>query len=166
APYLSAHRLSASGRHAFGPVALSLQYAVRFEDYRNSVTSPFSGNDHRLQLSAVWRVAETVWLEAAYHLERDFAALPETTYVEHGPSAAARAVFGKLRASAELSAGFRNYDAADPSLNDVQQNDTLLDASVQGEYALTPRWAVRLSLGGRDQLSNVDELQYVRGYAT
>jgi hypothetical protein len=165
APYLSAHRLAAAGRLGVGPVSLGAAYGVRFENYRTATTSPFSGTLHGAQLSATLRVAESAWVEVSYRGARDLAAYPETSYLEHGPAAGLRLAIGTFRASAEAGAAFRSYDDVDPALG-VQRQDALLDLAAVGEYDLSPRWTLRLSVGGRDAISNVPELTYLRGYAT
>ncbi len=165
APYLSANRLVVSGRLGLGALSLAAAYGARFENYRTSTTSPFSGTLHGALLSAALRVAESAWVEVSYRGARDLAMYPETSYLEHGPAAALRLASGAFRASAEASAAFRLYDAMDPALG-VQRRDVLLDAAAVGEWDLTDRFTLRLSLGGRDAISNVPELTYVRGYAT
>jgi hypothetical protein len=165
APYLPANRLALSGWWEVGAVSLGAAYAVRFENYRTSVTNPFSGTAHRPQLSALFHLGGTAWAEIGYHLERDLAAYPETSYLEHGPSAGLRLSSGRWRAAAQASAAFRGYDAVDPELG-VQRKDVLLDADLLGEYDLAPRWTLRLVVGGHDDISNVSALSYLRGYVT
>ena len=171
APYLSAHRLALSGRLGFGDLSLAAAYAVRFENYRTAATSPFSGTLHGAQLSATLRVANGAWVELSYRGARDFATYVETSYLEHGPAAALRLSLGAFRAAVEAGAAFRLYDDVDPALTTpsmplgVQRQDALLDASAVAEYDVADRWTLRLSLGGRDAISNVPQLTYLRGYA-
>ncbi len=165
APYLSANRLAVSGRLGVGALSLGAAYGVRFENYRTATTSPFSGTLHGAQLSAELRLAESAWVEVSYRGARDLATYPETSYLEHGPAAALRLASGQFRVSAEASAAFRLYDAVDPALG-VRRRDVLFDASALGEWVLGDRFSLRLSLGGRDAISNVPDLTYLRGYAT
>ncbi len=172
APYLSANRLAITGRLGLGTVSLAAAYAVRFENYRTGTTAPFSGTLHGGQLSATLQVAEGARVELSYRGARDLATYVETSYFEHGPAAALRFSVGALRASLGTSAAFRLYDDVDPALtstafpNGIQRQDVLLDATVAGEVDLGQHWTLQLSLGGRDAISNVPELTYLRGYAT
>src|SRR5207247_906095 len=94
------------------------------------------------------------------------------SYLEHGPTAALRLSSGAFRAWLEAGAAFRLYDDVDPALatpampQGVQRQDVLIDAAAVGEYDLADRWTLRLPLGGRDAISNVPDLTYLRGYAT
>jgi len=172
APYLSANRLAVAGRLGFGALALSAALAVRFENYRTGTTSAFSGTLYGGQLSATVRVANGAWIELSYCGARDLATYVETSYLDHGPLASLHFSFGAFRATMEAGAAFRLYDDVDPALvtpampQGVQRQDVLLDATAWAEYDLGERWTLRLSLGGRDAISNVPELTYLRGYAT
>ena len=166
APYLSANRLGLALRLPAGAWIFSAGYGARFENYRTGDTANFSGTLHGAQLAAALRLSPSATVELAYRMARDVAQLDSTTYFEHGPAAAVRAAAGRLRLSAEASAAFRLYDGADPGLNNVQQQDTILDASLLAEWDLAAQWSLRLVMGGRDQIANVDELTYLRGYVT
>ncbi|HUJ25817.1 MAG TPA: hypothetical protein VLW85_07360 [Myxococcales bacterium] len=165
APYLSANRLGLAGRLPLGAWTLSAGYGARFENYRTSVTSVFSGTLHGWQIAAALRLSREASVEIAYRFARDWTDEAATTYFEHGPAAVLRFGSGRVRLSIEASAAFRLYEAFDDSVG-VQQQDSILDAALLGEYDVDPRWTVRLALGGRDQISNVDELTYTRAYAT
>lgn len=165
APYLSANRLGLGARWPLDAWTLSAAYGVRFENYRTGVTANFSGTLHGGQVAAALRLSPSASVELAYRVARDLAQIDSTSYFEHGPAAAVQVGVGRLRLSAEASAAFRQYDGLDQGLG-AQLQDTILDAAALGEYDLGARWTLRLTVGGRDQIANVAELTYLRGYAT
>lgn len=168
AAYLSAHRLGAGGRYSFGDVAVGGGYGVRFENYQTDVTSSFSGTLHTGDAYLAWGP-----FEAGYHVGRDLTVQDATSFFEHGPRAALRlAASPRLRLSLAADVLLRGYDAADASFATtanplgVQRADTLVDGSALAEWDLSGELTLRLVLGGRDALSNVPTLSYVRLYAT
>jgi tetratricopeptide (TPR) repeat protein len=164
APYLSAHRLSLGGRLALGSWTLGGTYAARFESYRTATTSAFSGVLHGAELWGALRLSRSAVVEVAYRGAYDATVQIETSYLEHGPRAGLRIAFDGWRVSLETSAAFRVYQDVDVALG-VQRQDALLDAMLTGEVDVGERWTARLVLGGRDAISNVADLAYLRGYA-
>jgi hypothetical protein len=164
-PYLSAHRLSLTGMLGLSAWTLGATYAARFENYRTTTTSAFSGVLQGAELWAALRASPLLTVDAGYRGAWDATGRLDTSYLEHGPRAGLRLSFDGWRVSLETSAAFRNYQDVDVVLT-VQRQDVLLDAALAGEVDLGERWTVRLVAGGRDAISNVPELTYLRGYAT
>ena len=162
APYLSAHRFSVDGRWTSGTLGVAAAYSARFESYRQSAAEPYSGTAQSLALSGDWSFSKGSFLELGYRAGRDLTNLAETSSFEHGPRAALRLLVSPVaRVTFEGDILFRVYDALDPALG-VQRIDTLLDGGFVGEWDLSTRVTLRLTVGGRRVLSNVGQLSYMR----
>jgi hypothetical protein len=160
APYLSAHRLLAIGRVAFGPIAVGGWYAARFETFQSSAASPYSGFRQEAEAETDWGPSAAAAVGAGYHLGADGTTSPELSYLEHGPFAILRlGTGGQTRLVAEARLTFRRYDAVDQDLG-VERDDRYLDGTLACERDLSDRWTVRLTGTARRALSNVSDLQY------
>lgn len=161
ASYLSAHRLSASGWAAFGAVALSASYAVRFDGYAANWTG-FSGTLHRAEAKLSWTTTPKLRLALAYGLGRDATDQGVLAWLEHGPRAEAQySLSRRARLRVETGVTFRGYDTFDPTFNTTRV-DTYLDAGALAELDLGRRWTARAGVLGRKAFSNVSDFTYFK----
>jgi tetratricopeptide (TPR) repeat protein len=159
-PYLSAHRLLATGRLALGALDLSGIYAARFESFLPGNTSAFSGWRQEVQATVEWSFSRAVVLGAGYRLARDDTRDVVLGYTEQGPFTVVwLGLGGPLRLLAETHLTFRGYDQIDPDFA-LARADRYIDASLSGELDLGDQITLRLIGTGRRALSNVPELQY------
>lgn len=162
APYLSAHRLSVDGRWTSGTLGVAAAYSARLESYDQSAAEPYSGTMHALALSGDWSFSKGSFLELGYRAGRDLTNVAETSSFEHGPVAALRLLLSPVtRITFEGDILFRAYDAVDPALG-LRRIDTLLDGGCVGEWDMSTRVTLRLTVGGRRVLSNAGQLSYTR----
>jgi hypothetical protein len=160
-PWLSAHRLTAGAREALGPVALAASYSARFESFRTSDTSSYSGTRHSAEASGELRLGALA-LGAGYEGTRDSTDEPLLAFWEHGPRAWSRwAASDLVRAGLDLTLLFRRYDLLDPAYG-VARSDGVLDALLWCEVDLGPRFSLRGSAGMRRARSNVPAFVYTQ----
>jgi len=159
-PYLSANRLLGTGWITSDAVTWSATYLARFEDYRSSEFSAFSGILQRAEARATWSLGARAWLGLAYGIARESAKVNIASFTEHGPLVDLRLVLAP-RARVGFAAGvsFRGYDAFDAALG-ARRQDAYVDGAAYAEWDLAPRWTVRLSLDGRKAVSNVAAYEY------
>jgi tetratricopeptide (TPR) repeat protein len=161
APYLSAHRLLATGRAATGRVALDGTYAARFESFLTSGTAQYSGLRHDADLAAECLPSATTIIGLGYHVGADGTQSPSLSYLEHGPLALLRLGVGRqIRLVTEARVTFRRYDAMDPDLG--ARADRYLDGALAWELDTSDHWTVRVTATGRRATSNVPDLQYTK----
>jgi tetratricopeptide (TPR) repeat protein len=159
-PYVSAHRLLASGWLRAGGVALGATYLARFESYA-SAWSRFDGVLQRAEVRAAASPVRALRVAVAYGLGRDDTNDVALRYTEHGPRAELRVSAGSWRFGLDGALSLRSYDGYDAVLQAVRR-DTYLDASAYAEWDLSSGWAARFSLDGRRAMSNVPALEYER----
>jgi tetratricopeptide (TPR) repeat protein len=160
-PYLTAHRLLASGWLRAGGVALGGTYLARFESYA-SAWAPFDGVLQRAEVRAAASPVRELRVALAYGLSRDHTDDPVLRYTEHGPRVELRTFAGRRwRLGVDAALSIRSYDEYDPALQ-AERRDTYLDASAYAELDVAPGWAARFSLDGRRATSNVPALEYDR----
>lgn len=158
-PYLTAHRLLASGELRLGPARLGATYFARFEDYASAWVG-FGGVLHRAEVRAGLAPLPPVALVLAYGLGRDDTRDPVLAYVVHGPRAELRlALARRLAAGLAAAIGWRTYDRLDPALS-VRRRDLELAAVAFAELELGGGVRARASLEGRRVVSNAPALEY------
>ncbi len=163
-PFLSAHRLLASGWLAAGDVILSATYFARFESYQSSLYSPFSGTLQSAEAKAMVPFGKWVWLGVGYGAGRDATDQSSYSWIQHGPRAQLRWQLGRsARVGVEASVTFRPYDnVATYNGAQVKRSDTFLDALALVEYDLADRWTARFSVEGLRAFSNVTNFDFLK----
>ncbi len=163
-PYLSAHRLLASGWLAAGDVILSATYFARFESYQSSLFSPFSGIVQNAEAKIMVPIGKSVWLGAGYGAGRDATDQSSYSWIQHGPRAQLRWQLSRsARLGVDASVTFRPYDnVATYNGAQVKRSDTFLDALALVEYDLADRWTARLSVEGLRTFSNVSNFDFFK----
>jgi tetratricopeptide (TPR) repeat protein len=176
-PFLSAHRLLASGSLTIGSVLLSATYFARFESYQDSLNSSFSGVVryssfsgvvHNGDASILFPAGRALWIGLGYGVGHDAADVADYSWFQHGPRAQLRWQPGRaLRFEVDAYVNFRPYDnLATYVINNVpdtvKRSDTFLDGLALAEYDLGDRWALRLSVEVLRALSNVSAFDFVK----
>jgi tetratricopeptide (TPR) repeat protein len=158
-PYVTAHRLLASGWLSAGRVTLGGTYLARFESYAPD-WSPFDGVLQRAEVRAAASPRRDLRVALAYGVGRDHTDSSVLRYTEHGPRAELRITSGRnWRVGLDAALSLRNYDEYDPSLS-ATRRDTYLDATAWAELDVAPGWAARLAVDARRATSNVPDLEY------
>jgi hypothetical protein len=161
-PYLSAHRLLASGRLARGGLALGATYYARFESFLESGLDGYSGLRHDAEAVGDWQASAALGLSAGYHVGRDAADTAVFAYLEQGPLLAVRLRAGEaVHLVAESRLTWRTYDVEDPDL-EVRRADRYLDGAVAADVDLSARLTLRALGTARRALSNVADFRYSR----
>jgi tetratricopeptide (TPR) repeat protein len=160
--YLSAHRLLTSGWLSLGTLGLGATGFVRFESYRSSDYSQFSGTLFGAEARATLSVSRSAWLGFAYQFERDATKQEYTSWIEHGPRVELRWRPGRSVGLGFLArAGFLSYDVADPTFA-ADRSDIVIDGAAFMEYDLADHWTARLTVEGRRELSSISAFDYMR----
>ena len=116
-PYVTAHRLLASGWLRAGRVALGGTYLARFESYATE-WSPFDGVFQRAEVRAAATPRPELRVALAYGVARDHADGAVLSYTEHGPRAELGSPPGaNWRLGLDAALSLRDYDEFDPSLS-------------------------------------------------
>lgn len=158
-PYLTAHRLLASGDLRAGPVVLGAAYLVRFESYASG-WADFSGTLQRAEVRAGFAPASRLALTLAYGLGRDAARDPVLSFLEHGPRAEVRILLSpRVRAGLDAAVAWRDYDRFDADLA-ARRRDVQLDGAAFLEVEVAPGLRARLAIEGRRTTSTVPALEY------
>jgi tetratricopeptide (TPR) repeat protein len=161
-PYLSAHRLLATGRLSGESVAVAGAYAARLQSFLTDGTAPYSGLRHDADLALELLPSPVASIGIGYHFGADGTERSDLSYLEHGPAALLRLGTGReVRLLADARLTFRRYDAFDPDLG-VERADRYFDGAVAWELDASDHWTVRVTATARRALSNVPDLQYTK----
>lgn len=158
-PYLTSHRLLASGWTRAGRARVGAAYLARFESYASG-WSDFSGTLQRAEVRAGLTLGPRLGLGLAYGVAFEDARATSLSYLEHGPRVELRASAGRAwRLGLDASLSRRDYDGYDADLGNTRR-ETYLDAAGFAERTVATFWTVRLGLEARRALSNVAALEY------
>ncbi len=164
-PYLSAHRLFATGRLQLGShLNAGASWLTRFETFQPDVYAGYSGTHHEATADFAVGPFHGVTVIAGWHGGRDLARDSTLAWWEQGPRLALRIEAAhRLRIGLDGTLGWRRYDALDPSVNSpVPRNDVILDVAALGEFDLADRWTLRVSMAYRRDASNIDVYSYTK----
>ena len=158
-PYLSQHRLAASGAWRSGRFLVQGGYAAAFQRFIPRASGAFTGVLHDGRASLGARLGAFTLL-AGYRVGADQVDDPALSYFEHGPTAAIWTSFpGRVRLTLSGQLALRDYSAFDTSLGLTRQ-DQVWTGRAALAVELGSHWTALLEGYGERSDSNAPDFTY------